>query len=288
MRAAPVIVSSAVLALVAVGVGVAVAQPGDDAVEVGGVSVGDVTVDDGAGAGATASDGPSDGPTDSSTDSPTDGPSPSAQQVEGLDTVQGVLTRDDSGSGSDDSGSDDSGSGSGSDDSSSDGSGSDDSGSDDGSGSDDRDDFEVAGVDLDLGPESWLLSAGPVADFDGDGTLRPVLEELEGLVGTEVTVLGRLDDDGDELEVYVIQDLELRSTSGPAPWETGDQGTSLDRDAVVEAALDAVGADSRLDSVDREDDGGAAWEVEVIDAEGREQRVLVAADGTVLDIRPED
>jgi uncharacterized membrane protein YkoI len=284
MRAAPVIVSSAVLALVAVGVGVAVAQPGDDAVAVGGVSVGDVTVDDGAGAGATASDDPSDGPTGSPTDGPTDSPtdaaSPSTQQVEGLDTVQGVLTRDDDSSGSDDSGSGSDDSGSGSDD---DSKGSDDSGS-----SDDRDEFEVAGVDLELGPESWLLTAGPVADFDGDGTLRPVLEELEGLVGSEVTVLGRLDDDGDELEVYVIQDLELRSTSGPAPWETGDQGDALDRDAVVEAALDAVGADSRLDSVDREDDGGAAWEVEVVDAQGREQRVLVAADGTVLDIRPED
>jgi hypothetical protein len=282
MRAAPVIVSSAVLALVAVGVGVAVARPGDDAVAVGGVSVGDVTVDDGAGAGATASDDPSDGPTGSPTDGPTDSPtdaaSPSTQQVEGLDTVQGVLTRDDDSSGSDDSGSGSDDSGSGSED---DSNGSDDSGS-----SDDRDEFEVAGVDLEVGPESWLLTAGPVADFDGDGTLRPVLEELEGLVGSEVTVLGRLDDDGDELEVYVIQDLG--STSGPAPWETGDQGDALDRDAVVEAALDAVGADSRLDSVDREDDGGAAWEVEVVDAQGREQRVLVAADGTVLDIRPED
>lgn len=264
MRAAPVIISSAVLALVAVGVGVAVAQPGGDAVEVGAVSVGDVTVDDGAGADATASVGPSDGPTGSATDGATDGATPAAQQVEGLDTVQGVLTRDD------DSGSDDS---------------SDDNRSDD---SDDRDDFEVAGVDLELGPESWLLSAGPVADFDGDGTLRPVLEELEGLVGTEVTVLGRLDDDGDELEVYVIQGLQLRSTSGPAPWESGDQGATLGQDAIVEAALDAVGADSRLDSVDREDDGGAAWEVEVVDAQGREQRVLVGADGTVLDIRPED
>ena len=84
----------------------------------------------------------------------------------------------------------------------------------------------------------------------------------------------------------------LTSTSswaGAAPWQGSEAaGDALGRDEIVAIALDAVGADSRLDSVDREDDGGSAWEVEVHDAYGQEQRVLLDAAGTVLDIRPED
>ena len=131
------------------------------------------------------------------------------------------------------------------------------------------------------------LGAGPVADFDGDGTLAPVRQELEGLLGQEVVVLGRLDDD-DDIEVYEIQGLTFRDSAGPAPWQGDGPGDALTRDEAVQAALEAVGEGSRLDSVDREDDDGAAWEVEVYDADGREQRVLLDASGAVLDIRPED
>lgn len=265
MRAAPVIIAAAVAGVAAVGVAAAVASDGDEVRQVEAVSVGAVTVD---ATDAPASDGPtpsssptaSDDATDDSTDRATDGSTdaPASRQVEGLDELRGVLTRDD-----DDR--------------------------DDDRDDDDKDDFEVAGVDLELGPEGWLLGAGPVADFDGDGTTAPVLTELEGLLGQEVVVLGRFDDDGDDIEVYEIQGLTFRdSAGGPAPWQSGDQADVLTRDQIVQAALDAVGADSRLDSVDREDDGGATWEVEVYDAQGREQRVLLDAAGAVLDIRPED
>ncbi len=275
MRAAPVIIAAAVAGVAAVGVAAAVASDGDEVRQVEAVSVGAVTVDATDAASTPATGGPtassspttSDDATDRATDGSTD--APASRQVEGLDEVRGVLTRDDDDD-NDDNDRDDR----------------DDDGHD---GRDDDDDFEVAGVDLELGPEGWLLSAGPVADFDGDGTTAPVLAELEGLLGQEVVVLGRFDDDGDDIEVYEIQGLTFRdSAGGPAPWQSGDEADALTQDQIVEAALDAVGADSRLDSVDREDDGGATWEVEVYDAQGREQRVLLDAAGAVLDIRPED
>ncbi|MGJ7441846.1 PepSY domain-containing protein [Aquipuribacter sp. MA13-6] len=266
MRAAPVIIAAAVAGVAAVGVAAAVASDGDEVRQVEAVSVGAVTVDasDPSPAGG-ASDDPApstspstDDPTGRATDDSTD--ARTSRQVEGLDELRGVLTRDE-----------------------------DDDLDDDDRDDDDREDFEVAGVDLELGPDGWLLGAGPVADFDGDGTTAPVLQELEGLLGQEVVVLGRFDDDGDDIEVYELQGLTFRdSAGGPAPWQSGDEADALTRDQVAQAALDAVGAGSRLDSVDREDDGGATWEVEVYDAQGREQRVLLDAAGAVLDIRPED
>ncbi|WP_380163504.1 PepSY domain-containing protein [Jannaschia sp. R86511] len=254
MRTAPLVVAAAVAGVVAVGVAAAVASDGDEVRQIEAVSVGDVTVDDTAATGTPTAEATG-GPT--ATDGPTDDATTGSRQVEGLDEVRGVLTRDDD--------------------------------SDDDSDSDDRDELEVAGVDLELGPEGWLLGAGPVADFDGDGTLDPALQELEGLLGQEVVVLGRLDSDDDDLEVYELQGLTFRDSAGaPAPWQSGDDAPALTRDGIAEAALDAVGEGSRLDSVDREDDGGAAWEVEVHDAQGREQRVLLDEAGTVLDIRQDD
>lgn len=268
MRAAPVIIATAVAAVTAVGVGVAVASDRDDTRQVEAISVGAVTVDDSLTAelSTTPTDAgtPSTGATTDDTATATADSTPSAtdtatgsygsQQVQGLDQIQGVLTRDD-----------------------------------DDDHRDDRDDFEAADVDLELGPDSWLLSAGPIADFDGDGTLSPVIEELETLIGQEVTVLGRMDDDGDDLEVYEIQGLTFRdSAGGPAPWRSGDDADALGRNQIAEAALAAVGEGSRLDSVDREDDNGSSWEVEVVDAQGREQRVLLDAAGAVLDIRLDD
>lgn len=49
-----------------------------------------------------------------------------------------------------------------------------------------------------------------------------------------------------------------------------------------------MGADSRLESVDGEDGGGAAWEVEVVDGQGCEQRVPLDEAGAVLDMRLDD
>ncbi|MEE2047981.1 hypothetical protein Q7689_32110, partial [Nocardiopsis tropica] len=60
-------------------------------------------------------------------------------------------------------------------------------GDDDGDG-DDTDDWTVSGVEVDFGPEEWLLTDPELEDFDGNGTVQPLLDELRGLEGTEVTL----------------------------------------------------------------------------------------------------
>jgi uncharacterized membrane protein YkoI len=153
--------------------------------------------------------------------------------------------------------------------------------------SDDVDEFEVGGVELELGPEEWLAVATSPADLDGDGSIDTVLVELTALVGTDVTVQGRLDDKGEDLEVYRVNGLAYREVSGgPAPWERGD-GTVASRERIEEAALEAVGPGARILTLDDEDDDGASWEAEVLGTDGREYRVLLDASGVVLDVRSE-
>ncbi|PWJ53166.1 hypothetical protein SAMN06264364_11461 [Quadrisphaera granulorum] len=125
-----------------------------------------------------------------------------ATAVAPLQTVQGVLQRDD-----DDA--------------------------DDPSDADDRyDDFTVNGIEVDFGPSEWILTAPALQDYDGDGTAEPFATELDGLVGQQVTLQARDDDDDDDdddragdrlddVDVYEINGLALRGASGPAPWAGG-------------------------------------------------------------------
>lgn len=155
----------------------------------------------------------------------------------------------------------------------------------------DADDLSIRTVELDLGPEEWVVTAGPVGDFDGDGNTGDLLTDLEGLLGRPVTVLGLLDGDGDEIAVYEINGVAYRdSTGGPAPWQqpTAPSGAVSSQADIAAAAVAAVGAGARIDEMDRLDAGAVAWEIEVIDAMGREQRVLLDASAAVLDVRPED
>lgn len=154
------------------------------------------------------------------------------------------------------------------------------------------DDFVIGTVELDLGPEEWVTTSGPSVDFDGDGTTGSLGSELDGLLGRPVTVLGLLDGDGDEVDVYELNGVVYRdSAGGPAPWQlpvapTGAVSSQAD---VAAAALAAVGPGARVDEIGRVDAAGAAvWEVEVIDATGREQRVLLDVSAVVLDVRPDD
>ena len=155
----------------------------------------------------------------------------------------------------------------------------------------DADDFYVGAVELEFGPEQWLRTAGAPADYDGDGTAEKVLVELEGLVGQPVTVQVRLDDDGDDGDVYVLNDLTYRdSAGGLAPWQS--QGAPVTDGAspeeVAAAAANAVGPGARIEDLDREDVGDVRWEAEVIDAAGRDHTVLLDASGAVLDARQDD
>lgn len=158
----------------------------------------------------------------------------------------------------------------------------------------DHDDWSVAGVDVDFGPEEWLLTDPVLEDYDGDGTAAPLLEELRGLEGTEVTLGVRYEeDDGgerDDADVYTVNGLNLRDPEGgPAPWDNSGTGGEADRDAVAAAAEAAVGEGARATDVDRDDeDGHQVWDVEVRGADGREYDVVVDLSGSVVDVREDD
>jgi hypothetical protein len=156
---------------------------------------------------------------------------------------------------------------------------------------DDPDDFYVGAVELEFGPEAWVRTAGPGEDYDGDGIAEDLLAELEGLVGQPVTARVRLDNDGDDADVYVLNDLTYRdSAGGPAPWlQAGTAaGEAVSPQAVAQAAAAAVGDGARVDELDRQAAGDVAWEAALITADGREHTVLLDSAGKVLDTRPDD
>lgn len=156
---------------------------------------------------------------------------------------------------------------------------------------DDPDDWALGGVDLDFGPEVWLVSGATLDDIDGDGTVEAVLEELRGLAGSEVVVGVRfeVDDDRDDADVFTIDGHTFRDPSGgPAQWELVAGGPAATREEVAAAAAAAVGWEAVAEDVERADDGAAGWEVEVRGADGREYRVLLDDSGAILDVRPDD
>ena len=200
-----------------------------------------------------------------------------SQQVPGLDELTGTVTRDDSSDDRDDDRDDSA------DDRDDDG---DDSADDRDDGDDDIfDDLEINGVDLDFGPDDWVATAEATADFDGDGTTGALRDELAGLVGQELTVLVRFDDDGDDADVYVIGEHTYRDVSAPAPWLPAG---SADDEALRAAAAGAVGDGAEVIELDAEDDGDAAWEAKVRAADGTEHEVRLDADGTVIDVEQDD
>lgn len=126
--------------------------------------------------------------------------------VSALQTVQGVLQRDDDSDDDDDP-------------------------------ADRYDDFTVNGVEVDFGPSEWVIAAPALQDYDGDGTAEPFAAELDGLVGQQVTLQVRDDDDSDDdaddrsddrlddADVYEINGLALRDLTGAAPWRGGPAPT---------------------------------------------------------------
>lgn len=48
-------------------------------------------------------------------------------------------------------------------------------------------------------------------DFDGDGTIETILNELLGMVGTSITVQGFLSCHGTRLSVYYINGIQIRN-----------------------------------------------------------------------------
>lgn len=147
---------------------------------------------------------------------------------------------------------------------------------------DDADDLEVGRVDLDFGPDSWVATAGATEDFDGDGTAEALRAELDGLVGNDTRFQVRFDTDGDDADVYAINDLVYREITGPAPWQSAD---AVGEDEIRRAAAAAVGEGARVVDLEPEDGTAVAWEAEVVDNQGREHDVLLDAAGNVIDVR---
>ena len=151
----------------------------------------------------------------------------------------------------------------------------------------DTDEFILDNSELDFGPDTWVLTAGPIEDFDGDGKAERLSDELDGLVGRQVTAMVRFDADGDDAEVYVLNDRTYRdSASTVPPWEPKPYaGKAASTETVTAAAAAAVGRGARVTDLERVRAGQVAWEASVTDSRSREYTVALAADAGVIDLR---
>ena len=115
------------------------------------------------------------------------------------------------------------------------------------------DDLVVEGIELDFGPDEWTSTVGATQDFDGDGTSEALADEIRGLRDTDATFMVRIDDDGDEADVYLINGLTYHDPAGEAPWVSGPAAPT-GRDAQVDDdhGTDDDGTDDRGSG----DDGG--------------------------------
>lgn len=74
--------------------------------------------------------------------------------------------------------------------------------------------FSVGDVELHFGPNWYINSAIAAEDYDGDGENELVIDELLGLVGTEVTIGGHLQSN-DWMSVFTINGLVYREPGQP-------------------------------------------------------------------------
>lgn len=151
------------------------------------------------------------------------------------------------------------------------------------------DDWYLAGVEVDFGPEAWLFSAPAVADFDQDGVTEPVLSELRDLDGSEVTLGVRYepDDQRDDADVFTVNGVPYRDAAGgDTPWQTDIQSL-VDHVTVSTTAAHAVGPGARVVEVEwNTEDGWGGWEVDVVSGDGAEYDVFLDATGAVIDMHP--
>ena len=81
--------------------------------------------------------------------------------------------------------------------------------------------FYIDDVELHFGPDWFIESAESSVDYDGDGELELVYDELQGLVGTEVTVEGHLQSSG-WMSVFTING-EIYREPGQPIWASQHQ-----------------------------------------------------------------
>jgi len=85
----------------------------------------------------------------------------------------------------------------------------------------DGNNFYIDEVELHFGPTWYIGSAESSIDYDGDGDLELVYDELQGLVGSEVTVEGHLQSSG-WMSVFTING-ELYREPGQPIWASQHQ-----------------------------------------------------------------
>lgn len=81
--------------------------------------------------------------------------------------------------------------------------------------------FYIDDVELHFGPTWYITSAESAIDYDKDGTLEVIYDELQGLVGTEVTVEGHEQSD-QWVSVFTINGEVYREPGQPI-WSSQHQ-----------------------------------------------------------------
>ncbi|MCD6147513.1 MAG: hypothetical protein J7J34_05900 [Thermoplasmata archaeon] len=85
--------------------------------------------------------------------------------------------------------------------------------------------FYLDGLRLYVGPYWYISIKESAYDYDGDGNTETIIEELQGLTGTTVTITGSLHDGiaGQRLTVFHINDMLYREEGKPI-WAGGHHG----------------------------------------------------------------
>jgi hypothetical protein len=78
----------------------------------------------------------------------------------------------------------------------------------------DGNNFFIGETELHFGPQWYITAAISAEDYDGDGENELIIDELLGLVSTEITVEGHLQSD-DWMSVFTINGLVYREPGQP-------------------------------------------------------------------------
>ena len=144
---------------------------------------------------------------------------------------------------------------------------------------DDPEDFYIGPIELEFGPEAWVMTAGPSEDFDGDGNLERLLNELRGLVRSTGDGTGPARQRRRRGERVPLERPDLSRQCGRAAALVGRGGrrepNAASWEEVRTAAAAAVGPGAVVDELEWQSAGDVAWEVDVLSAEGREHTVLL-------------
>lgn len=85
--------------------------------------------------------------------------------------------------------------------------------------SSEADEWRLGGLTVDVGPERWMRETLVESDIDGDGALRSILDELQGISGRNVEIWVRFDNTRDDAELFAIEQTFIRDpTVEQPPW----------------------------------------------------------------------